>query len=139
MAKRVVNLSRHEVTATQRDQLAALVGLPDAAELIVHELPAGDPRRQLLQFDLGAPLGPQCTALVESLAVTVEQWNADAIFLVAPDLGAVATAAVAYVHGLAGRFPHLVWRRPAAGGEGFEIAGVLDLAGFRTTARVASL
>lgn len=120
----VLNFSGHELTSGVRDDVEALVG------------EAIDVRELSRQLNLDA-LASDISALVDSAGIPRQVWQEQQILVMVPNLGAAAAVLCAYLHGVTGSFPRLLWltQEPATGT--YTVPVLLDLPAIRTQGRLA--
>lgn len=118
----VLNISGHAVTPGVRDRLDALLG----GRCEVRELSR--------MLDLGA-LESDVTTVIEDAVVTPQQWQEGEVWVMPPTLGIAAAAVCAYLHGLTGAFPRMVWLRRDAVTGAFIHPEILDLSRIRDSGR----
>lgn len=121
----VLNFSVHRLTPAQAGELAALLGRPDLSGIEVCE-PG-------FEIDWAGDFLAQCREQVGALRLSSEAWQGSRLWLIVPDLAAAAAVVLTEIHGRAGHFPSLIWRRPKDGV--FGIGGVASLDDFRMAAR----
>lgn len=90
-----------------------------------------------VQFDHEKPFAEQAEALVESIGLSVEEWQATRLLVNLPSLNTIAALVLAELHGRMGYFPAAVRLRPIAGTAPpqFEVAEILNLQAARDAAR----
>lgn len=120
----VLNFSGHELTQ----------GVRTAVEALMDE--AIDVRELSRQINLDT-LEHDVEDLVASAGVSRQIWQEQQVLIMAPTLGAAAAVLCAYVHGLTGSFPRLLWlaREPDSGT--YTVPVLLDLPEVRTRGRLA--
>lgn len=116
----------HPVTDAQRTQIEALTG--QAIDRLIERMP---------HFDDGQPLAPQIRELVDSVGLTSQEWQTEALLINPPGLAPAALCLMAEIHGRTGYFPATVHIRPVPGSvpRQFEVAEILDLQALRDEAR----
>jgi hypothetical protein len=116
----------HPLTPDQRAQIEALVG-----EAIARELNAP------AQFDHQQPFGPQLDALIDRLALSPNDWQAEAVLVNPPSLNFIAVLLLAELHGRMGYFAPCIRLRPVKDAlpPRFEVAEILNLQAVRDRAR----
>ncbi len=92
----VINLSTHPLTDEQKEQIQREVYIEELIEHPVH-------------FDATGELLPQIKKIVDTIGMTLEEWSGKLIYLVLPGIAPGAAALLAYIHGLRGGFPKLIW------------------------------
>lgn len=95
-----------------------------------------DVRELSRQINLDA-LGQDVADLVDSAGVSRQVWQEQQVLVMVPTLGAAAAVLCAYVHGLTGSFPRLLWltQEPTTGT--YTVPVLLDLPQIRTRGRLA--
>jgi hypothetical protein len=89
-----------------------------------------------VQIDQSEPLEPQITAIVDSVALTSEEWQTRPLLINPPGYAPAAFVLLAELHGRIGHFPALLRLRPKAGAlTSYEVAEVLNLQAIREAAR----
>lgn len=96
----VINLSGHPLTSKQRGQVEQDLYIEELIQLPAH-------------FDATAPLQPQVERMIEEIDLTLDEWQSRSIVLVLPGLAPPASALLAYIHGLRGGFPRVLWICPS--------------------------
>ncbi len=117
----------HPLTEPQIAQLAQLTG-QDAAPVL--SMPT--------QFDNSQSFAEQVRALVDSLALTPEQWQTTPILINPPAYAPVAVTLLAELHGRMGHFPAVIRIRPLPDTTPtqYEIAELVNLQAVRDAARL---
>ena len=92
----VVSLSAHPLTDEQKEQIQREVYIEELIECPV-------------QFDATKDLRPQIEEIIENIGLTFEEWSSKQIYVILPGIAPGATALLAYIHGLRGGFPKVVW------------------------------
>jgi hypothetical protein len=89
------------------------------------------------QFDNGSSFGDQARALVDSVALSPEQWQAEALLINLPGWHIVAALLIAEMHGRIGYFPAVLRLRPVSDSVSpqFEVAEIINLQAVRDEAR----
>lgn len=121
----LVNFS-HPLSTEQIQQLEALIGQAIERVIEVHS-----------QIEPDQPLGPQVTAMVDRVGLSMEEWQNAPIVINPPALNFSAVVLIAELHGRMGYFPACVRLRPVNGSipPRFEVAEVLNLQSQRDSAR----
>jgi len=116
----------HPLTPEQIAQIEALSGQP-----------VDDLRAIPVQFDPDRPFAPQAEALVQSVALSPEDWQTRPILIVPPSLNVIAALLLAELHGRMGYFPAVLRLKLAPGSTPprYEIAEILNLQAVRDAAR----
>ena len=116
----------HPLPAEQLTRIAELTGQPVDE---VRHLPA--------QFDQAQPFIPQAETLIDSIALSPEQWQTAPLLVVLPALNYIAAVVLAELHGRMGYFPPIVRLQPIekALPPRYVVAEVINLQGVRDTAR----
>jgi hypothetical protein len=119
----VINLSGHPLTPEQREQIQQEMYIEELIELPAH-------------FDPTTSLQAQIEKTVDEIGLTLEEWGSRLILLVLPGLAPPASALLAYLHGLRGGFPKVLWIRPHLGDASRYIVGnIIGLQELRDAAR----
>jgi len=92
----VINLSAHSLTEEQKNQIQQEVYIEELIERPVH-------------FDATGKLQPQIEKIVEDIGLTLEEWSSKQIYFILPGIAPGAAALLAYIHGLRGGFPKVIW------------------------------
>jgi hypothetical protein len=95
----VVNLSGHPLAHEQREQIQQEMYIEELIELPTH-------------FESTSPLQLQIEKMVDTVGLTLGEWQDKTIVLVLPGLAPPASALLAYLHGLRGGFPKVLWICP---------------------------
>lgn len=113
-----------------------------SAQLADLERMAGQPAEQVLNapahFDVGQSFAAQARALLDSLPLPPEAWQAGspALLVVPPALGVLAAVLLAEMHGRMGHFPSVARIRPVEGAfPGYEAAEIINLQALRDQTR----
>ena len=116
----------HPITDAQRAQIEALTGR--AIDRVIERMP---------HFDDGQPLAPQIRELADSVGLSSQEWQTEALLVNPPGLAPAALCLMAELHGRTGYFPAVVRIRPVpdAVPRRFEVAEILDLQAERDGAR----
>lgn len=116
----------HPITPAQRAQIEDLTG--QAIDRVIERMP---------HFDDGRPLAPQVRELVDSVGLSSQAWQTEALLINPPGLAPAALCLMAELHGRTGYFPAVVRIRPVpdAVPRQFEVAEILDLQTVRDKAR----
>ncbi len=116
----------HPLTEEQLDTIAELTG-----QSIERVVPI------TAQFDTAKPFAPQARALVDSVALSPEEWQMLPLLINLPTLHVIAALVLAELHGRMGYFPAVLRLRPAEGSVPmrFEVAEILNLQAVRDAAR----
>jgi len=82
-------------------------------------------------------LEPQITAIVNSIALTSEEWQTHLLLINPPGFAPAAFVLLAELHGRIGHFPTLIRLRPKPGPiTTYEVAELLNLQNIREQARL---
>lgn len=121
----LLNLS-HPLTPSQLERIQTLVGQPASAVIEAR-----------VQFDVERSFTEQAVALIDSLGITPDRWQAEAWLVVLPSLNYITAVLLAELHGRMGHFPAMVRLRPVANAliTEFEVAEIINLEQVRQTAR----
>lgn len=115
----VINLSLRPLTP---DQLQEIEQQSYIEELI--EFP--------VQFKSSEPAFEQVVDLVERIGLSADEWPTKPILLGLPGLSPVAAATLAYLHGVMGHFPKILWLRPnPQDGSQYQVRDLVQLQDFR--------
>lgn len=121
----LLNLS-HPLTPPQRAQIEELTGqaLTETLDIPAH-------------FDHAQPFAAQIRALVDSIALTPEQWQTTPLLLVPPAYNFAAMTLLAELHGRMGYFPAIVRIRPVPESTPprYEVAEIINLQAVREESR----
>lgn len=81
------------------------------------------------QFDPGRPFVEQARALVESIALSPQEWQTMPLLMNLPSLGVIAALVLAEVHGRCGYFPAMLRLKPLPEitPPRFEVAEIVNL------------
>ena len=122
----ILNFS-HPLTPEQQAQIETLAA-PESVEEI---------RTIPIQIDQSEPLEPQITAIVDSVALTSEEWQTRPLLINPPGFAPAAFVLLAELHGRIGHFPTLIRLRPKSGPvTTYEVAEILNLQAIREQARL---
>lgn len=115
----LVSFSGHPITDKQSEQISAAYFIDETIEIGVH-------------FD-DSPLLEQARTIVQKAGLTLDEWSSGKVLLVPPGLTPPAITLLAYIHGLTGNFPKVVWieRR----GEEYVLRETINLQDIRDMAR----
>lgn len=121
----VINFS-HPLASHQREQLECLCG--QAIDRII------DVR---VQFRHEEPFATQAVAVLDSVELEGDEWQARPLVVVPPALSPIACACLAELHGRIGHFPPIVRLRPRPDVTPlvFDVAEVINLQHLRERAR----
>ena len=115
----------HPLTPSQRAQIEALAQTP------IEEI-----RTIPIQINQSEPLQPQITTIVDSIALTSEEWQTLPLLINPPGYAPAAFVLLAELHGRIGHFPSLIRLRPKPGPlTSYEVAELLNLQTIREAAR----
>lgn len=118
----IINMSGHPLTDVQQKQIQRETYIEELIELPVH-------------FNL-LPVRPQVESIVDTVGLTLDEWQTKSVILALPGLAPGSAALLAYVHGLRGSFPKVLWLHPHPQDKSRYDAGeVIDLQALRDTAR----
>src|SRR5712692_6917633 len=121
----ILNFS-HPLTPEQQAQIETLA-VPESVEEI---------RTIPIQIDQSEPLEPQITAIVDSVALTSEEWQTRPLLINPPGYAPAAFVLLAELHGRIGHFPTLIRLRPKPGPiTTYEVAELLNLQSVREASR----
>ncbi len=121
----ILNFS-HPLTDEQRAQIEALAGTTISA---VHTI--------AVQIREVEPLEAQIRALVNTLPLSPDEWQALPLLVNPPGYAPAAFVLLAELHGRIGHFPSLIRLRPRAGAiTQYEVVELLNLQGIRERARM---
>jgi len=95
----VINLSGHPLTPEQKEQIQREMYIEELIELAAH-------------FEPTTPLQSQIERMIDEIGLTLDEWQSKSIVLALPGLAQPASALLAYLHGLRGGFPRVLWIRP---------------------------
>jgi hypothetical protein len=89
------------------------------------------------QFDNAQPFAGQAQAMIETIDLASEDWQALPLLINLPSLNVIAALLLAELHGRCGYFPAVLRLRPVAGTTPpkFEVAEILNLHSGREQAR----
>jgi len=118
----VLNISGHRVSPGVQSAIEAALGAP----IRVREL-----SRHLDLDNLVADVG----TLVDSAAISQDEWQENPPLVMLPTLGIAAAVALAELHGRSGFFPTIVWLQRDPGTGAYDRPMMVDLAGVRDGAR----
>jgi hypothetical protein len=118
----VINLSGHPLTPEQQEQILKEVYIEELIELPAH-------------FSSKYPLKGQIEEILDQISLTVDEWQSKSILLALPGLAPTAAALLAYIHGLRGGFPKVLWLERIPDSSQFTVAQLIDLQGIRDQAR----
>jgi len=89
-----------------------------------------------VQIDQEKPLVQQVVALVDTVNLTAQEWQAQALLINPPGLAPVALMLLAEIHGRIGYFPTILHIRPRQGAiTSYEVAELINLQHLREEAR----
>lgn len=90
-----------------------------------------------VHFDHEKPFAEQAQAMVESIGLSVEEWQTTRLLVNLPSLNTIAALVLAELHGRMGYFPAVVRLKPIAdtAPPQFEVAEILNLQAARDGAR----
>ena len=89
-----------------------------------------------VQIDQAQPLGPQVSAIVDSVQLTSQEWQTRPLLINPPGYAPAAFVLLAELHGRIGHFPSLIRLRPQPGPvTTYEVAELLNLQAVREAAR----
>jgi hypothetical protein len=116
----------HPLTAAQLAQVETLTG--QAVERVID---------LAVQFDPDRPFEPQLRALMDTVPLSAEGLQTQALLVNPPSLNFITALILAELHGRMGYFPPVVRLRPAEGSlpPRYEVAEILNLQALRDAAR----
>ncbi len=115
----------HPLTPDQQAQIQALANTS-----------IEDVRTIPVQIDQAEPLEPQITAIVDSVALSSQEWQTRSLLINPPGYAPAAFVLLAELHGRIGHFPSLIRLRPKPGPlTSYEVAELLNLQTIREAAR----
>lgn len=89
-----------------------------------------------VQIDQAQPLGPQISAIVDSIQLSSQEWQTRPLLINPPGYAPAAFVLLAELHGRIGHFPSLIRLRPQPGPvTTYEVAELLNLQAVREAAR----
>lgn len=89
-----------------------------------------------VQIDQAQPLGPQISAIVDSVQLSSQEWQTRPLLINPPGYAPAAFVLLAELHGRIGHFPSLIRLRPLPGPvTKYEVTELLNLQAVRETAR----
>lgn len=116
----------HPITSDQQAQIEKFAGLP------VTEI-----RDIRVRIEQGEALAYQISAIVDSIQLTPEEWQAQPLLINPPGLAPATSVLLAELHGRLGHFPTLIRLRPKSGPTpAYEVAELLSLQAVRDAARL---
>ncbi len=123
---KIVNFS-HPLTPAQLQQIESLSG--QSVEQVI------DVKTQL---DHTLPFADQAKAVVESVGLSPQEWQATLLLINLPSFNVVAALVLAELHGRMGYFPSVIRLRPVPESmpPQFEVAEILNLHAVREKARL---
>ena len=121
----VINFSGHPLTPDQKRQIEERENrfIGEVIEVPLH-------------FDPSRAMKPQIERSIEVTGLAIDEWSSQNLYLILPGLAPAASAVLAYVHGLRGSFPKVIWiyQNPEDRTR-FDVAQILNLQDLRDTAR----
>lgn len=121
----VINFSGHPLTPDQKHQIEEMENgfIGEVIEIPLH-------------FDPTQSMKFQIERAIESINLTKDEWSSQNLYLVLPGLAPGGAAVLAYIHGLRGSFPKVIWiyQNPEDRTR-FDVAQILNLQDLRDTAR----
>ena len=115
----------HPLKLEQRRQIEAITGM------LVEEV-----RTIPVQINQLEPLEPQIAAIIDSVSLTLEEWQTRPLLINPPGYAPAAFVLLAELHGRIGHFPSLIRLRPKPGPvTAYEVAELLNLQNIRDAAR----
>ncbi len=119
----IINFSTHGLTDEQRKAIEKHTYIEEVIELRAHCGP-----EDAVDYVKG---------LLKQTGITVEEWSTKSIIIALPGFSPLTAVVLAYVHGLKGGFPKIIWLTPHPKDANRYILGDLfDLQGIRNKARV---
>ena len=119
----VINLSGHPLTPEQKEQIQREMYIEELIELPAH-------------FEPTTPLQSQVEKVVDEIGLALDEWQSKSVVLALPGLAPPASALLAYLHGLRGGFPKVLWIRPHSNDASRYIVGqIIGLQELRDVAR----
>jgi len=116
----------HPLTAEQCAQIEAL------AQSAIIEV-----RTFYVQINHLEPLGPQITAIVDTVGLSCQEWQTQPLLINPPGYAQAAFVLLAELHGRIGHFPSVVRMRPTNGiVTTYEVVELLNLQIIRDSARL---
>lgn len=116
----------HPLTSSQLDKVTEIVGsAPERIENV------------RVQLDLNQPFDQQVIQILDTLAISTEQWQSGGWLVVLPALNYAAGVMLAEIHGRMGHFPAIVRLRPVTEGlvTEYDVAEIINLEVVRSKAR----
>lgn len=118
----LINLSAHSLTDEQREAIEKRTYIEEEIKIPVH----CDPTNAITYIQ----------DLLKRIGLTLEEWNTRSIILALPGLSPLAASVLAYVHGIKGGFPKVLWLAPHPNDRARYVLGdIVDLQAIRDTAR----
>ena len=121
----VINFSGHSLTSDQKRQIEEMENgfIGEVIEVPLH-------------FDPSQSMKAQIERSIEGTGLTRDEWSSQNLYFVLPGLAPGAAAVLAYIHGLRGSFPKVIWiyQNPEDRTR-FDVAQILNLQDLRDTAR----
>src|SRR5437879_812968 len=115
----------HPLTDEHKAQIEALASIP------IDEV-----RTIPVQIDQNEPLGPQISAIIDTVQLSSEEWQTRPLLVNPPGYAPAAFVLLAELHGRIGHFPSLIRLRPLSGPvTKYEVAELLNLQVVREAAR----
>jgi len=118
----IINLSGHALTPEQLEQIQRMLYIEELIELPAH-------------FEPTQPLRVQIETIVDEMGLTLEEWQSESIVLALPGLAPPASALLAYLHGLRGGFPKVLWLTRDPSTSNFSVGQIVELQELRDLAR----
>lgn len=118
----VINLSGHPLTNAQREEISREMYIEELIELPAH-------------FDTRTSVKAQIKGILDQIGLTLAEWQNHSILLALPGLAPAAAVLLAYIHGLRGGFPRILWLERIPDTSQFTVANLVDLQGIRDQAR----
>ncbi|MBX3277952.1 MAG: hypothetical protein KF868_08135 [Acidobacteria bacterium] len=121
----LINFS-HPITKHHREEIAQLIGRPIGSIIEVKT-----------HFNSEISIAEQMRLLIDSIALTAEEWQTEELLINLPSLSIGAAALLAELHGRCGYFPAVVRWAPIENSlpPQFEAIEIVNLQGIRNQAR----
>lgn len=117
----VINLSGHPLTMEQKEDISQKMYIEELIETPVH-------------FNSRDSIKTQVVGVVDQIGLMLDEWQSKPILLALPGLAPLAGALLAYIHGLRGGFPKVMWIDRTDTSQ-YRVACLIDMQELRDEAR----
>ncbi len=117
----LINLSTHPLTDEQHEEIKKHIYVEEEIEIPVHCEPAN--------------VITHIQNLIDEIGLTMDEWSTRLVVLALPGLSPLAATILAYIHGVKGGFPKILWITLHPDGGRYILGDLIDLQKVRDSAR----